>query len=651
MEEKYFNDAVIGNKQMIVSYSKKGELLRMYYNSPDYKQFIDYLYTGLKINDSALIKLHDDINNTYNQYYTENTNILNTQIKNTYFNLNIVQTDFVPIKNNVLVKKYTFTNENTIDLDVKFLIHSKLLSNDNNFVSGKLIKNGIIQYTHDYTLAIIGKSKKVLSHQINDTFSNIHTGEIQDKDYIGMSHDSSVSYDMSVLKPGETKTIEIFIYINDNNNIYKMDDIEEEIAKLEKIDVNKELANTKKYWENYVKDHTTLELKNSTEYEKRVKKIYNRTILLYPLLTNEKTGGISAAVEIDEHLSKCGRYSYCWPRDAVFITKAMDILNMEKETEKFYKVFCKNTQSKNGMWEQRFYTDGRLAPCWGYQIDETASVIHGIYEHYQKTKNIKFLKDTVKMCEKAIHFLEKYIVQIMDIKEEKDIVKKELEEYYKDSIQKIPVSYDLWEMNEGIHLYSLASIFSAYQSMIKIYEIIEQDKESNRLKQESIIKQKEILKEQLETIKKYAIENFYDETRKTFVRNLTDRKMDISIIGTVTPFKMFAAKEKKIINTVQTIDLNLRTYTGGYQRFEYDHYMNGNPWPVATLWMALYHIETENYKKAKECLDFVVASSTKHGFLPEQVNNQTMSPAWVIGLAWSHAMFIIALEKIIQKCQ
>ena len=56
---------------------------------------------------------------------------------------------------------------------------------------------------------------------------------------------------------------------------------------------------------------------------------------------------------------------------------------MTKETEKFYEVFCKKTQSKNGMWEQRFYTDGTLAPCWGYQIDETASVIYGDFEHYK----------------------------------------------------------------------------------------------------------------------------------------------------------------------------------------------------------------------------------------------------------------------------
>ena len=70
----------------------------------------------------------------------------------------------------------------------------------------------------------------------------------------------------------------------------------------------------------------------------------------------------------------------------------MDIIEMEKETEKFYRQFCKNTQSKNGMWEQRFYTDGKLAPSWGYQIDETASVVYGVFVHYKKTKDQKFLK-------------------------------------------------------------------------------------------------------------------------------------------------------------------------------------------------------------------------------------------------------------------
>ena len=70
---------------------------------------------------------------------------------------------------------------------------------------------------------------------------------------------------------------------------------------------------------------------------------------------------------------------------------------MYDQTEKFYNTFCKKTQSKNGMWEQRFFTDGRLAPCWGYQIDETASVVYGVYEHYKIKK-----EDATKILEYEI---------------------------------------------------------------------------------------------------------------------------------------------------------------------------------------------------------------------------------------------------------
>ena len=51
-----------------------------------------------------------------------------------------------------------------------------------------------------------------------------------------------------------------------------------------------------------------------------------------------------------------------------------------------------------------FSQTGALAPCWGYQIDETASVIYGVYDHYLRTKDKKFLKDNLKMLEKAMTY-------------------------------------------------------------------------------------------------------------------------------------------------------------------------------------------------------------------------------------------------------
>ena len=628
--EKYLNEGIIGNKNMLVTFSAKGEMLRLSYPNRDNRQYLKYYQTGVKVNDSDLIYLHEDINNTYLQYYDTDTNVLNTEITNTYFNLKILQTDFVTIKEDILVKKYTFINESNIPLDVRFLIHSELLSDQNNFISGMKIDSGMIQFAHDFSVATFAKGMNISEGQINGSSNTIRSGMIGGKDYIGMSRDSSICYHIGTINPEEKKELEVCIFIDESKKT--MQAVEDEVERIRKIDFNKEYANTKTYWRKYVKEHNGLDLKEpANSYEEKIQDIYRRSILLFPLLTNPSTGGVIAAPEVDEDLTQCGRYAYCWPRDAVFITKALDILKMKKETEKFYSNFCRMTQSKNGMWEQRFYTDGKLAPSWGYQIDETASVVYGIYSHYEYTKSEEFLKVNLHMCEKAVDFLKRYV---RDLFEQTGI-------YH--------VSYDLWEMYEGVHLYSLSAIFAAFQAMINIYKVLVKnvsDFENNRLKDEKVNKNiNEITALQTE-IKKYIEDNFYDDTRKSYVRNLDDKRIDISLLGSVYPFRVFSPKEKKVVNTVENINLRLRTYTGGYQRFEYDHYRGGAPWPIANLWMTLYYLENGEKKKAKETFDFVVKTAGKHSFLGEQVDNETLKPNWVIGLGWSHAMFIIVLERL-----
>ena len=631
--EKYLNEAIIGNQNVLATFTGKGELQRLYFPGRSIRQYIDFNHVGVKINDSALIYLHDDINNVYKQYYDVDTNILNTEVTNTYFELKILQTDFVPIKENVLVRRYTLINENTIDLNVKFLIHQGILSDTNNFVGCKEIDTGMVQYAHDFMISTFSKENKTSSHQIHGSWNNIKSGEIWDKDYIGMSGESSISYDMEIIKPGEKKQIDICMLLEPQPK--SMVDFETEIERIRRIDFSSEYLKTKAYWRKYVKTHDKLNMEEpKNNYEEKIADIYYRSILLFPLLTNSETGGIIASAEIDENFTKCGRYAYTWPRDAVFITKAMDVLGMNEEVDKFYKIFCKQTQSKNGMWEQRFFSDGKLAPCWGYQIDETASVVYGVYSHYEYMKNEKFLKDTLPMCEKAVDFLKRYV---------NDVIQK---------TNKYHVSYDLWEMCEDVHLYSLASIYAAFEAIIKIYKILGKnvsDFENNRLKDEKIQKSKLEIEKLLLEIKKYINENMYDEEKKSYVRNPSDKRMDISIVGAVTPFNVFTPKEKNITNTIERIILSLRTYTGGFKRFDEDNYMNGNPWPIANMWMTLYYLESGENEKAKETFDFVIKTVSKLNFIGEQVDNNSLSANWVIGLGWSHAMFILVLERMLNK--
>ena len=630
MRTKYFNDGIVGNKKIKASFTKSGEMLRMFYGAADYKQFVDTYHTGMKINDSALIYLHNDVNNTFSQEYIKDTNVLQTNIYNSYFKVRVIQTDFVPISENVLIKHYKFKNENDVDLNISFLIYSKILRNLNNDTSGFLKNDTLIQYNHDFSVCTFS-NEKISAKQINGAENNFMQGTIGGKDYIGMSPASSISYNLKKLKPGEEKELTIFVYINKNRNKCMLNELDDEIDRIKKLDVQNLLDNTVKYWRRFVKTHDENAI-NKSELSSKIKRIYNRSILLFPLLVHEKTGGISAGIEVDEDKTKCGRYSYCWPRDGVFVTEAFDVVGMYEETEKFYTDFCRMTQSKNGMWEQRFYTDGRLAPCWGYQIDETASVIFGIYAHYKETKNKKFLKDVLPMCEKAINFLEKYID---DLFEEKG---------------KFQLSYDLWEEYEGITLYSISAIYAAFMSMTRIYTELKPLFETNKQKNENAKKQLENLTQKANQIKEFCLKTFYDEEKKSFVRNTTDKRIDISMLGAIIPFYMFSPNDKKVKNTIERINMTIRTYTGGYIRYEGDGYMGGySPWPIATLWMAWYYIEAGDYEKALENFAFVTNSASSHGFLGEQVNNDAMKPNWVIGLTWSHAMYLLTLEKMLKK--
>ena len=631
MRTKFFNDGVIGNEKITASISERGELLRLFYGSADFKQFVDYFHAGIKINDSGLIYLHQDVNNRFSQEYVKNSNVLKTEIYNAYFNVKITQTDFVPINENILIRKYVVRNENRINMDVNLLLYSKTLTNINNDTSGYFKYGSLIQYNHDFAMCTFAKEEP-LSYQINNVSNDFMSGIIGGKDYIGMSPDSGISYSLGSLKPGDEKELVVFLYINRNKENSIISDLGDEIERIRKLDVDKLLKKTIKFWNDYIIEHDIKHV-NETRVGQRVKEIYNRSILLFPLLINHKTGGVSAGIEVDEGKTKCGRYSYCWTRDAVFITEAFDIVGMSDKTELFYLNFCKNTQCKNGMWEQRFYTDGRLAPSWGYQIDETASVIFGIYAHYKFKKDKKFLKDTLNMCEKAISFLEVYIDDILEGKKE------------------MQLSYDLWEEREGYNLYSLASIFFFFFAMIKIYGEIKSTYRTKE-KQDDIDKKIDNLSKKVLKIREYCSNNFFDEEKKCYVRNMDDRKMDISILGTIVPFYMFSPKDKKIENTIERMEMTLRTYTGGFIRYEDDTYMsnpNPNPWGIATLWMAWYYLETGRNKEAMECFSYVTNTASKNFLLGEQINNQTMKPAWVIGLTWSHAMYLIILEKLLDK--
>ena len=123
------------------------------------------------------------------------------------------------------------------------------------------------QYNHDYVLSIFSKDKELLSHQLHGSFDTIKRAEIWDKDYIGMTNESSICYDLGTILVQEKKSLEICIIIQDNKNI---SELEEEVERIKKKDLEKEYTGAKSYWRKYVKAHNGLNIKEpENSYEER----------------------------------------------------------------------------------------------------------------------------------------------------------------------------------------------------------------------------------------------------------------------------------------------------------------------------------------------------------------------------------------------
>ena len=112
---------------------------------------------------------------------------------------------------------------------------------------GSLISdNALIQYSHNFTSAIFS-NLPIYSHQLNNVGNNIDSGNVYDKDYIGMSSDAAISYNLGTLKPNEKKEFSLIMCMQYDVD-KDIETIKEKVDELKNIDINKELTKIKNSW-------------------------------------------------------------------------------------------------------------------------------------------------------------------------------------------------------------------------------------------------------------------------------------------------------------------------------------------------------------------------------------------------------------------
>ena len=358
-------------------------------------------------------------------------------------------------------------------------------------------------------------------------------------------------------------------------------------------------------------------------------------------------GGIVASVDSDMLQYGLDTYSYVWPRDSSYVALALDRAGDTNVAKRFFE-FCRDIITDEGYFMHKYLPDKSLGSSWHpwiqngqfqlpIQEDETALVIYALREHYRRSHDLEFLEEMFNpLVEKAANFMVRY----------------------RDPETKLPEpSYDLWERKRGVSTFTASTVYGALIAASELSAILGKDSHEANYKKAA------------EEVRDGILKYLWDDKAGIFINMLgknengvtRDTTLDVSSAFGVFSFGVLPPDDVRLSrafeNTVRVLSHGISC--GGIARFEDDDYYRidtvspGNPWFITTLWYAEYLIaraKTEtDFVRVRDIFSWVVRHAQSSGALSEQLNPQTGTQVCAAPLTWSHATYVIAVLKYLDK--
>ncbi|WP_084134780.1 glycoside hydrolase family 15 protein [Paenibacillus harenae] len=635
-KKPYIVDAIIGNSKFLAALGRTGKMYRLWWPNIDFPQHVDAVRTGLQWEGSSVSWFDEAADGwSHETAYIPKTNILRIKASSEQQPVHVESLHLAVPGEDLLVREYTFTNVSDQPASFSFVLHSSFLISENRLYNTTMFNetdDALVHFRHTYYFAL-SSANVCASYQAGLAWEDVQEG-VLNGNTIDMKPDGAMKWNIDGLAAGESVTIPVYIAAGHNEES-ALQQLRTAKSKLS----SEWVAETARYWSNYLAAAAPCPIDDA-----EISELYDRSLLMFKLMSDEQTGSIIAAPEFDEHFSRCGGYSFCWGRDAAFITTALDKAGLGSLSDSFY-AWTLTAQSPDGSWQQRHYHDGSLAPSWGLQIDEGSSILWGMWQHYMEKKDSRFAELVWPAVEKGAAFLIGFL----------------------DAGSGLPKpSIDLWEEREASHTYSSAAVCGGLTAAANFAELAGRDELAAEWTAAAA------------RISAAITDKCWNEQAGSFYRgiNLTvnggkyeqslaagaggyavernkgykkyvlehDPVLDISLLGIAVPFGAVPADHDYMRRTADAVEQALTVPgVGGIKRYEDDIYIGGNPWILTTLWLAHYRIQTGSIDDAKRLLKWAMAHRTETGLLPEQVDKNTGETAWVVPLTWSHAMFILTV--------
>lgn len=421
------------------------------------------------------------------------------------------------------------------------------------------------------------------------------------------SIDSTISWRISGLRPGELRSIHMWIVIGRKHQ--QVVDIhrkmkENGLASVYRISFN--------FWKAFIEHLDELpECRNLSAQPEKVREVFYRS-LMATVAHMDVNGSIIASCDSEIKQFGADLYTYCWPRDAAWACIALDRAKYHHLSKEIIE-FLSKIITKDGYFLHKYTPAGDFGSTWHpvpmIQIDETGLPLYALYHNWLMSKDVWIIG---RYFSSLVRPAAEYLLGAID------------------GGTNLPTeSFDLWEERRGSHTYTAAVVYAGLHGASEIAGILGNEKLHSRWSQAS------------ELIRTAALD-LYDEDLKRFRRSPSDATLDASVFS-IWYFGLLPASDPRVVDTMRAIERELTRPSGGVARYVNDTYHGYmNSWIICTLWLAQWHIAAGSLDRAMELIQWCAEHASSTCLMPEQVGDDNTFRS-VLPLMWSHCTFVLAV--------
>lgn len=355
----------------------------------------------------------------------------------------------------------------------------------------------------------------------------------------------------------------------------------------------------------------------------------------------DKRGAVIASTDSGMLNYSRDAYAYCWPRDGAYALWPLIRLGYSTEPRRFFE-FARRGLHQNGYLMHKYQADGALGSSWHpyvhgdtsappIQEDETALTLFMFGQYYEVQNDPRLLGE----------FYESFIKKMAEF----------LCEYIDEKTGLPKPSYDLWEEHHITSTYTTSVVYAGLQTAAELAEKAGDPDAAVRYRTAS------------DDIHCNAQKLLFSAQKSHFIKGLrydgdtytADDTIDLSSFFGAYMYGLFSLDSHEVKQSFETIKTNFINDGGlGLPRYEGDNYHRndqtgtGNPWFIASLWIAQYAQEIHDIALRDEILSWVQDRTDGSLMFAEQLNTQTSEPLSVSPLVWSHAEYMATLLDSIE---